>query len=72
MIREIKNGHMPVFYFLLLFLGFFFDVQNFSALVMTAIWTYSVRKTHLTTVTALNQIQGLQRVMGATAISSTF
>jgi hypothetical protein len=62
---------LPVFVFSLLFLGFFFDMKDFPALVMPAIGANRVRQAHLTAIAALHEIHALQRVIGAAAVSST-
>jgi len=57
----------PLFLF-----GFFFNMQNFPALVMTTIWTNRMGKSHFAAIAALNKIYALERILGAAAVSSTF
>lgn len=70
---------MSVFQFLhlcarynLLFLGFFFDVQYFPALVLPAIGANSMGKPHFTAIAALYQVGGFECVLGASAVASAF
>jgi hypothetical protein len=50
--------------------GLFFDVDNFTALVMAAVGTHGMRQPHFTAIAALDQVTSFQRVMGATAITA--
>lgn len=47
----------------LLGLLFFFNIDDFAALVMSAIGANRVRQPHFTALAALNQVNCLQRIM---------
>jgi len=69
---KTKTGIARYCFLLLLFLGFFFNVQDFPTLVMPAIGANRVRKAHFSAVAALNQVRGLECILSAAAVSSTF
>ena len=54
----------------LLFFIFFLYVEDLATLVVTAVWAYRVRQAHLATITALHEVDRLQAVMRAAAIST--
>ena len=56
----------------LFLLGFFFNMQNFPALVMATIWANRMGKAHFTAIAALNKIYALERILCTPAVSSTF
>jgi hypothetical protein len=55
---------------LLGFLFFFFGCYNFPSLIMSAFGADGMREAHFTTIAALNQVIGLQCVMGAATIAA--
>ena len=65
-----KTGWCPFFDFWSLFLGFFFYVDDFSSLVLSTVGANGMRKPHFTTIAALNEIRGFERVMCPAAVSS--
>jgi hypothetical protein len=50
---------------------FFLNADHFTAFVMTAVGTDSVRQTHLTTIGALYQVARLQGIVGAATVAAT-